>query len=127
MSIHLTGRSAVTVACARALAACGGGGGAKKESMRRDTRLSLRTETVGMARTSIGYTSKLGSSQFGVGEVAITTPQPLVITGSDSYPGSGQLLVRGNANSAVRITALNDAQGDGTYETQTVKTWAELE
>ncbi|KQW43482.1 MULTISPECIES: hypothetical protein [unclassified Roseateles] len=101
-----------------------------------DTRLSLRTETIGgTLRTSVAYTSSLSSSQFGDKVVTVTTPQPMVITGSDSYPSSGQMVVRGHANSVLRITALNvtqarlelDAEGDGSYETQTLKTWAELE
>jgi hypothetical protein len=101
-----------------------------------DTRLSLRSEMVaGSARTSISYASQISGSQFGNKQVTVTTPQALVITGSSDYPGSGQMLVRGQANSVLRITALNatqarlelDAEGDGTYETQAVKTWAELE
>lgn len=101
-----------------------------------DTRLLVRDETVGSSwRSSITYTSTLDSSQFGNKQVTITTPQALVITGSNAYPSSGQLLVRGHANSAVRITALNasqarlelDAEGDGNYETQVTKTWAELQ
>jgi hypothetical protein len=101
-----------------------------------DTRLTLRDETVGgTPRSSITYVSTLDSSQFGNKQVAITTPQALVITGNAAYPSSGQLLVRGHANSAVRITALNatqarlelDAEGDGNYETQVTKSWAELQ
>lgn len=100
------------------------------------TRLAVRSETVGGTfRSSINFTSTLASNSFGSLQVTITTPQPLVITGDAAYPSSGQLLVRGHANSAVRITALNttqarlelDADGDGTYETQTTKTWAELQ
>ncbi|MDR7267598.1 hypothetical protein J2X20_000227 [Pelomonas saccharophila] len=101
-----------------------------------DTKLTLRIETVnGSPRTSISYNSSLAGSGFDNKQVLITTPQPLVITGSDTYPSSGYLLVQGNASSALRITAVNrtqarlelDAQGDGAYETQVLKTWAELE
>lgn len=101
-----------------------------------DTRLTLRDETVGgTPRSSISYASTLASSQFGNRQVVITTPQAFVIVGSDSYPSSGQLLARGQGNSAVRITALNatqvrlelDAGGDGSYETQVTKAWVELQ
>jgi hypothetical protein len=101
-----------------------------------DTRLTLRDETLGgTLRTSISYSSTLDSSQFGNKQVTITTPQALVATAGNAYPSSGQLLVRGHANSAVRITAINatqarlelDAEGDGNYETQVTKTWAELQ
>lgn len=101
-----------------------------------DTRLTLRDELVaGVSRTSISYTSVLASSQFGGQTVSITTPQAFVANGNEAYPSSGQLLVRCQGNSAVRITALNasqvrlelDAGGDGTYETQVTKSWVELQ
>lgn len=101
-----------------------------------DNKLTLRSETVGgVPRATVTYASSLTSTNFGNKQVNITTVQPLVVTGTNLYPSSGQLLVRGNANSAVRITAVNatqarlelDAEGDGTYETQVLKTWAELQ
>lgn len=101
-----------------------------------DTRLSVRVETInGAVRTTTTYGGSLASSLFGNKQVTISTPQPLVSTGADLYPSSGQLLVRGDAGSVLRITAVNaaqvrlevDAGGDGTYETSVLKTWAELQ
>ena len=125
----------VTLATSR-LVLSGRAGGQNFSTTLTDTRLTLRIETVnGSPRTSISYNSSLASSSFDNKQVLITTPQPLVITGSDSYPSSGYLLVQGQANSSLRVTAVNrsqarlelDAQGDGVYETQLLKTWAELE
>jgi hypothetical protein len=101
-----------------------------------DTKLTLRVETVdGSPRTTISYNSSLAGSSFDNKQVLISTPQPLVINGGDTYPSSGYFQVQGNAGSTVRITAVNrtqarlelDAQGDGSYETQVLKAWAELE
>lgn len=125
----------VTLATSR-LVLSGRAGGQNFSTTLTDTRLTLRIETVnGSPRTSISYNSSLASSSFDNKQVLITTPQPLVITGSDSYPSSGYLLVQGQANSSLRVTAVNrsqarlelDAQGDGVYETQLLKTWAELQ
>ncbi|MGM9480502.1 hypothetical protein ACS5PN_04845 [Roseateles sp. NT4] len=98
-------------------------------------KLTLRTETVtGVSRTTISYEGQISSSGLGGKRVIVTTPQPLVITGSDRYPSSGQLMVQGNGGSALRISSVNatqarlevDAEGDGRYEAQTTKSWAEL-
>lgn len=125
----------VTLATSR-LALSGRTGGQNFSTTLTDTKLTLRIETVnGSLRTSITYNSSLASSSFNNKQVLITTPEALVITGSDSYPSSGYLLVQGDANSTLRVTAVNrtqarlelDAQGDGTYETQVLKAWTELE
>jgi hypothetical protein len=130
-----TGVSEVTLATSR-LVLSGRTGGQNFSTTLTDTKLTLRVEIVnGSPRTSISYNSSLVSSSFDNKQVLITTPQPLVITGSDTYPSSGYLMVQGHASSALRITAVNrsqvrlelDAQGDGSYETQVLKTWAELE
>lgn len=137
MTIRQTGSGLGEVVLATPRLALNGRiGGANFSTTLTDTQMSLRSDTVGGAsHTSVAYNSGISSSQFGNKQVTVTTPQPLVISGDNSYPGSGQMMVRGNANSVVRITALNatqarvelDAEGDGTYETQVVKTWAELE
>ncbi|MDR7332402.1 hypothetical protein [Roseateles asaccharophilus] len=135
MSQSPSGVGELTLSTAR-FAFSGRVGGQNFTTTLTDTRLVVRDETVGSAwRSSITYTSTLDSSQFGNKQVTITTPQALVITAGNVYPSSGQLLARGHANSAVRITALNatqarlelDAEGDGSYETQVTKTWAELQ
>lgn len=98
--------------------------------------MALRNETVGgVARTSLTYTGALSSSAFGSRDVQISTPQTLLVQGSDDFPSSGQLLVTGSGGSKLRLTALSktqvklelDADGDGTYETSATKTWLELQ
>jgi hypothetical protein len=98
--------------------------------------MALRNETVsGAARTSLTYTGTLTSSAFGNRDVLISTPQTLVVQGSDAFPSSGQLMVSGSSGSKIRLTAMNktqvklelDADGDGAYETQATKTWLELQ
>lgn len=98
--------------------------------------MASRNETVGgVARTSLSYAGTLSSSAFGNRSVQISTPQTLVVAGSDNFPSSGQLLVSGSSGSKLRLTALSntqiklelDADGDGTYEAQATKTWAELQ
>lgn len=97
-------------------------------------RLTLRTDTFnGNGRTSISYEGQIYGDSLGR-RVIVTTPEPLVIAASERYPGSGRLMVRGNAGSAMRITAVSatqallelDAQGDGRYEAQVLKPWAAL-
>lgn len=129
------GVSEVVLATSR-LVLSGRTGGQNFTTTLTDIKLTLRVESVGGSpRTSISYAGKLASSGFDSKQVLITTPQPLVIASGDSYPSSGYLMVQGNANSTLRVTAVNrsqarlelDAQGDGSYETQVLKTWAELE
>lgn len=110
-------------------------GGQSFSSTLTDMQLSLRDETVnGSPRATLSYSGTLASSNFENKKVQVSTPQPLVIQGSDAYPSSGQLLVRGRSNSTLRITALNavqarielDADGDGNFETSSLKNWSEM-
>lgn len=100
-----------------------------------DVQLSLKEDTVnGSARTRFTYGGTLLSSVFDNKQVQVSTPQELVIQGTDDYPSSGVLLVRGKGNSTLRITAVNavqarlelDAEGDGVFETSVLKNWADL-
>lgn len=99
-----------------------------------DLQLTVRDEVVnGTARSTLTYSGTLTNNADGK-QVRVSTPQALVIVGEDAYPSAGQLLVRGRASSSVRITPVNavqvrielDADGDGSYEANTLKNWAEL-
>lgn len=101
-----------------------------------DSKLTVRIEPLGGGhRSSLAYSGSLASNQFADKQVQITTPQPMLTSGNEAFPSSGQMLVKGSGNSALRITPASatharlelDAQGDGVYETQILKTWAELE
>jgi hypothetical protein len=101
-----------------------------------DSKLTVRIEPLGGGhRSSLSYSGGLASNLFADKQVQISTPQPMVTTGGEAFPSSGQMLVKGRGNSALRITPVSatharlelDAQGDGIYETQLLKTWAELE
>ncbi len=101
-----------------------------------DVKLSLRIEpqSNGGEKSSLSYSGGLASSRFGDQQVLITTRLPLEAAGSDANPSNGQLMVKGRGNSTLRITPVSasqarlevDADGDGVYETQVLKTWAEL-
>ncbi|KQV87541.1 hypothetical protein ASC91_18200 [Pelomonas sp. Root1237] len=100
-----------------------------------DAQLTLRVEPLGGGqKSSFSYAGGLASSRFGDKQVLITTRLPLVATGNDAYPSSGQWVIKGSDNSTLRITPVSstqarlelDTQGDGINETQVLKTWAEL-
>jgi hypothetical protein len=100
-----------------------------------DTQLTLRVEPLGSGqKSSFSYSGGLASSHFGDRQVLITTRLPLVATGNDVYPSSGQWVVKGSDNSTLRVTPVSatqarlelDTQGDGINETQVLKNWAEL-
>ena len=79
----------------------------------------------------------LSSNGFagGTQSVSFTTgTTPMVRRGIDVYPYTGSLLITGANNSALRLTALSnalvqeslDANGDGTFESNTTVTWTSL-
>lgn len=101
-----------------------------------DSKLTLRVEPLGGShKSSMSYSGSIASNLFADKQVQITTPQFLVASGNEAFPSSGQMLVKGSGNSALRISPVSatharlelDAQGDGVYETQILKTWAELQ
>ncbi|MBI3903996.1 MAG: hypothetical protein HY306_13810 [Nitrosomonadales bacterium] len=78
-------------------------------------------------------TGTVSRSDLG-GAVSFNTPSPLVgnFSNNPDNPVSGVFLVTGANNSKLRMTAIDnisvqlevDADGNGTYETSTTKTWA---
>lgn len=116
-------------------------------SVSQTTPTSVTTESLSDLRIS-AHSQGFGASQSTTASIAFTysgssldnkfvkveTPTPLVTMGASLYPSSGVLLIKGDANSQVRVTVLNstqvklelDANGDSTYETSVTKTWAEL-
>lgn len=97
-----------------------------------NTHLAVHIEPSG--RSSLTFGGSLKSSGFDNKLVDISTPTPWVQLPGDRYPSSGQLLIRGDAGSQVRVTVLNrsqvqlelDANGDGVFETSVIKAWTEL-
>lgn len=74
------------------------------------------------------------SSALDSRSVSFATSTPFIRRAADAYPSSGVFMVTGGANSAVKITALDnsqvtqelDADGDGVYEESTTKAWSTL-
>jgi hypothetical protein len=73
------------------------------------------------------------------GSVSVTTPTTFQVVGTSQFPNTGQLLITGAANSAVRFTVLGDEtlagnqvslevdpEGDGTFQAPVEMTWAAL-
>jgi hypothetical protein len=92
------------------------------------------TSTQTGTTTSAVLAGDLTSSSLNGERLTVSTLQPLITKKTDTTPSSGQLILNGANGSKVRITAQNvtsalielDANGDGTYETQTTKPWAEI-
>lgn len=68
------------------------------------------------------------------GTLSIATVTPVQTWDANLYPHAGQVIVTGANGSRLRITAIDavnvrlelDANGDGTYETVTVRRWSEI-
>lgn len=88
----------------------------------------------GRQRSTTSVSGGLSSTGVAGGLVTLSTVQPLVQFDSDLYASSGQLVATGAGGSRLRITVQSastvllelDANGDGSYETSTPRTWAEL-
>ena len=86
------------------------------------------------ALTSTTVNGTLSSTALESKSITISTLGPFVKSSSARYPGSGQLVVTGAANSKARLTVLStttvqielDADGNGSYETSTTMPWSQL-
>lgn len=114
------------------------------------TIAGLRKESVGTALSSNirmtwdafradylltqNLTSDFKLSELDNQSVQITTPVALKSWASQAYPYSGQLVVKGKANSKLRLTAMDstqvklelDSNGDDAYEASSIKAWSSL-
>ncbi len=95
---------------------------------------SSTTLSAGRLRTSSDVSGTVGSSTLAGGTVTLATVQPLVQFDTDDHPSSGLITATGAARSQMRLTVQSatsillelDADGDGGYESNVVKTWASL-
>ena len=98
-------------------------------------RLSVVTQTSGgNVTTSSSIDGSLSTSTLGSQQIQITTLSPLTTVAGQSYPSSGQMLVKGGKGSQVMVTVQSggmvqiqlDADGDGSFETSTTQSWSSL-
>lgn len=93
--------------------------------------------TISQTDTSTGSSVTVNGaidSSVLAGRITLQTTTPIVQLAADAYPSSGVVRVTGANGSAALLTVLNatqlqvqlDAGGDGTYETTTTYTWAQV-
>lgn len=97
--------------------------------------LTLQTAPQGLGlQTSTTARGALTSSSLESKRINLETAVPLLQLSGRSDPSAGQLLVRGAADSLLRMTVQSDgrvlleldADGNGQFELSSVKTWSEL-
>ena len=117
------------------LSVAGTFGGVADTVTMQNFRLTSRTAlAAGRLRTSSNVSGTVGSTALAGGTVTLATLQPLVQFDTDAYPSSGQITATGAAGSQMRLTVQSttnvllelDANGDGSFESNVVKTWASL-
>ena len=86
----------------------------------------------GMA--SMWVDGTVSSSRLGGESITIATVTPMQAYFVNAYPHAGQTVVSGASGTKLRMTAIDsmsvrlelDANGDGTYETTTIKPWSDI-
>lgn len=91
--------------------------------------------------TTYGYTTSysasgtVASSALSSQMVSFRTSTPFIALPGDTYPSSGVMIISGAAGSQIKLTALSasqvkeelDANGDGTYESNSTVAWNTLQ
>ena len=117
------------------LAVTGSFGGTADTVTMQNFSLSSSTALAGgRLRTTTSVGGTVGSNNLAGGTVTLATGSPLVQFEGDLHPFSGQITATGAARSQMRLTVQSatnvllelDANGDGSFESSTVKTWASL-
>lgn len=110
------------------------GGTADTVTMQNFSLSSSTALSGGRLRTTTSVSGTVGSNNLAGGTVTLATGSPLVQFDGDLHPSSGQITATGAARSQMRLTVQSvtnvllelDANGDGSFESSTVKTWASL-
>ena len=90
--------------------------------------------SVNPGMTSMWADGSVSSSRLGGETITIVTVTPMQTYLVNAYPHAGQVVVSGAAGTKLRMTAIDslsvrlelDANGDGTYETTTIKPWGDI-
>ena len=113
----------------------GQSGGVSYNSSLSNYRLSVvKAPTTASYTVAVSVSGDLSGSLLESKQISLSTPTPLLRNATDTDPSSGQLLVRGAAGSQVRISAQAggvalielDADGNGSYELSTTRSWSQL-
>lgn len=100
-----------------------------------DVRTARAPNVDGTYTTTISASGRLSSSGLGYNaQFAITTVSPFVQSSASSFPSSGEVVLTGTNGGTVRITALDsstvrvefDADGNGSADASTTRTWSQL-
>jgi hypothetical protein len=117
------------------LSVAGSFGGVADTVTLQNFRLTSSTAlSAGRLRTSSNVSGTVGSTALAGGTVTLATAQPLVQFDTDAHPSSGQIIANGAAGSQMRLTVQSatnvllelDTSGDGSFESNVVKTWVSL-
>lgn len=93
------------------------------------------TESNGQSTDTAKLSGTLSGSALDGKSISLETPTALIFSSALSYPSAGKLLIKGAANSLVQMTVQAngrvlielDADGNGSFETSSTKSWSELD
>lgn len=111
-------------------------GGVTSTSTLTNATVQLNIRPVGSTgfSTSTRVDGTFASTALESKSLSLATVTPFVQASTADYPSSGQATLSGASGSKVRVTAQNsstvlielDGDGNGTYETSTIRTWESL-